>query len=149
MEMTFALIKPDAVAAKNSGKIIDMIEQHGFTIAFLQKIKITREGAELLYWIHQDKPFFAEAVQFLSSGPLLLMALSKENAIEDWRKLMGATNPAFAEEGTIRKLFGTDIEQNAVHGSDSPKSAKRELDLFFGSEDDLEEARGKINKKTQ
>lgn len=130
--MTFAMIKPDAVAAGDTGKIIDMIERDGFTVAFLQKVKLTKEGANILYDIHKDKPFFNEMVDFITSGPIVIMALAKDNAIKDFRELMGATNPAEAKEGTIRKLYGTEIGKNAIHGSDSIDNAKREMIIFFG-----------------
>ncbi len=131
MELTFAMIKPDAVLAKNSGKIIDLIEQKGFEIIRLEKGHFETEHAQAFYDVHKDRPFFGELVEFVTSGPVIVMALRKENAIADWRKLMGATNPAEAEEGTIRKLFGTDISNNAVHGSDAPETAALEIGLIF------------------
>lgn len=131
-ELTFAMIKPDAIQAKNCGKIIDMIEKNGFEILRLQKGQLSAEMADVFYGVHKDKPFFGELVEFVISGPVIIMALEKENAIADWRKLMGATNPAAAEEGTIRKLFGTSIGNNAVHGSDAAETAAMELTLFFG-----------------
>ncbi len=131
IEQTFALIKPDAIKAGVSGKIIDMIERNGFEILRLQKGQLNAELAELFYDVHKDKPFFNELVEFISSGPIVIMALQKENAVADWRKLMGATNPAEADEGTIRKEFGTSIGQNVVHGSDASETAQRELALFF------------------
>jgi nucleoside-diphosphate kinase len=131
LEQTFAIIKPDAIKARHTGKIIDMIEQHGFDILRLQKGQLSIDLAEIFYDVHKDKPFFRELVEFISSGPIIIMALQKENAIQDWRKLMGTTDPAKAEEGTIRKKFGTSIGNNAVHGSDSPETAMRELALFF------------------
>lgn len=132
MEQTLAIIKPDAVAAGNSGKIIDLIEKNGFTIDRMEKGLLKKEHAENFYEMHKDKPFFNELVDFITSGPIIIMALRKENAINDWRTLMGVTDPQKAEPGTIRKLFGTSIGINAVHGSDSPESASRELNLFFG-----------------
>ena len=131
VEQTFAIIKPDAVKAGQCGKIIDMIEQAGFEILRLQKGQISTNLAELFYDVHKDKPFFNELVEFIASGPILIMALQKDNAIADWRKLMGATNPAEAEEGTVRKRFGTSIGQNVVHGSDATETARHELGLFF------------------
>ena len=131
VEQTFAIIKPDAVKAAQCGKIIDMIEQAGFEILRLQKGQLSTNLAELFYDVHKDKPFFNELVEFIASGPILIMALQKDNAIADWRKLMGTTNPAEAEEGTVRKRFGTSIGQNVVHGSDSTETARRELGLFF------------------
>ncbi len=131
IEQTFAIIKPDAVKAGVCGKIIDMIERNGFEILRLQKGQLNTELAELFYDEHKNRPFFGELVEFISSGPILIMALQKENAVADWRKLMGATNPAEAEEGTVRKAFGASIGNNAVHGSDASESAQRELALFF------------------
>lgn len=130
-EITFAMIKPDAVAAKNGGKIIDIIEQNGFTVAGLQKINMSKTQANQLYAVHKEKPFFGEMVNFITSGPVIIMALKKENAIKAWRDLMGATNPAQAEEGTIRKKFGKSIGENATHGSDAQETAAAELSIFF------------------
>jgi len=131
MERTFAMIKPDAVAAKNSGKIIDIIEHQGFTIVRMEKVEIRADKASTFYNVHKERPFFGELVEFVSSGPVIIMALEKDNAIKAWRDLMGATNPAQAAEGTIRKKFATSIGNNAVHGSDAPETAKFELGLFF------------------
>lgn len=131
MERTFAMIKPDAVAAKNSGKIIDIIEQQGFNIVRMEKVEIRADKASTFYNVHKERPFFGELVEFVSSGPVIIMALEKDNAIKAWRDLMGATNPAQAAEGTIRKKFATSIGNNAVHGSDAPETAKFELGLFF------------------
>jgi len=131
MEKTFAIIKPDAVAANNAGKIIDMVEQNGFNILRMEKIQLSEEEAKVFYAVHKDKPFFQEVIDFMVSGPIIIMALEKENAIEAWRKLMGVTNPESADEGTIRKLFGKNIMVNATHGSDSPENAAIELGLFF------------------
>lgn len=139
VEYTFAMIKPDAVEAKNSGKIIDLIEKNGFEIVFMEKMQFAQEDAAMFYEEHKDRPFFGELVDFIISGPVIAMVLQKENAIADFRKLMGATDPSKADEGTIRKLFGASIGNNAVHGSDSAESADRELGLFFpGEEDDCE-----------
>ncbi len=131
MEKTFAIIKPDAVAAGNSGKIIDRIEQEGFKIIAMKKIRLTKKQAEGFYAVHKEKPFFNDLTDFMSSGPCIVMALEKDNAILDWRKLMGATNPADAEEGTLRKLYGKNIDNNATHGSDAPETAAIELKYFF------------------
>ena len=116
MERTFAIIKPDAVKAGNSGKIIDRIEQEGFNIVGMKKLHMSREKAELFYAVHAERPFFSELVEFMTSGPVIVMALEKDGAIAAWRDLMGATNPAEAAEGTIRKLFATSIGENATHG---------------------------------
>lgn len=131
VERTFAMIKPDAVKAKNSGKIIDMIEAHGFTIAGMRKTQLTRAQVELFYAIHKERSFFGEMVDFLVSGPVVLLALEKENAIKAWRDLMGATDPLKAESGTVRKLYGTHIGSNATHGSDAQATARMELAQFF------------------
>lgn len=136
--LTFGMIKPDAVKNRNSGKIIDMIEANGFEILRLHKVILDKETAAEFYAVHKDRPFFGEMVDFLSSGPVVIMALSKENAVQEWRNLIGATDPAKAENGTIRKLFGTSIGNNAVHGSDSDATAEEELAFFFAREIDEE-----------
>lgn len=130
-DLTFAMIKPDAVQAKNDGKIIDIIKQHGFEIIRKKTIQLTKKNAENFYAIHKNKPFFCKLITFVTSGPVIVMPLKKENAIKDWRKLMGATDPKKAETGTIRKLFGTDITSNAVHGSDAWQTAQKEIRQFF------------------
>jgi nucleoside-diphosphate kinase len=132
IEHTFAMIKPDAVAAKNAGEIISMIEKNGFEILRMQKGQLSKEMAETFYNVHKDRPFFKELVDFVTSGPVIIMALEREGAIKAWRDLMGATNPADAAEGTVRKKFGTSIGHNASHGSDAPETAGFELALFFG-----------------
>lgn len=131
MEMTFAIIKPDAVKAKNSGKIIDLIEQNGFNIVKMQKKQLTQDEAKTFYAVHKEKPFFQEVVDFMCSGPIIVLALEKAEAVTEWRKVMGATNPEKADAGTVRKLFGTGIMTNATHGSDSAENAKIELEFFF------------------
>lgn len=131
VQRTLALIKPEAVESKQTGKIIDLIEQHGFTIPQMYKIHATQEMAEKFYGVHKEKPFFGELVGNISAGPLVALVLEKENAIADWRKLMGATDPQKAEPGTIRKLFGKNISFNTVHGSDAPETAVFELKVFF------------------
>ncbi len=130
-ERTFAMIKPDAVAAKNAGKIIDLIEQNGFTIVGMRKMNIDKAKAEQFYAVHKERPFFGELVSFVTSGPVIVMALEKDNAVKAWRDLMGATDSRKADKGTIRNLFGTDIGKNAAHGSDAADTAKTELALFF------------------
>ena len=130
-KLTFAMIKPDAVAAKNSGKIIDMIEHNGFEIVRMQKVIVAKDLAEEFYAVHKERPFFGELVEFVTSAPVIIMALHKEDAINAWRELIGATDPAKAAEGTIRQQFGTSIGNNAVHGSDSSATAVNELELFF------------------
>lgn len=130
-KLTYAMIKPDAVAAKHCGKIIDEIEHNGFEIVRLQKVIVSKELAEEFYAEHKDKPFFGELVEFVVSGPVIIMALHKDNAINAWRDLIGATDPAKAAPGTIRNSYGTNIGNNAVHGSADSESAVRELGLFF------------------
>lgn len=131
MEKTFAIIKPHAVAALQGGQIISLIELNKFTIVDMKKIQITRAQAEEFYAIHREKPFFGELVDNMIAGPSIVLALEKENAIQEWRDLMGATNPAKATPGTLRRMFGVNISYNAVHGSDAPETAKTELKLFF------------------
>ena len=130
-ELTFGIIKPGAVQDGHSGKIIDLIEHNKFTIKRLQKMQLTKQQAEEFYAVHKDRPFYQEFVTTMTDGPVIVMALEKDNAISAWRDLMGATNPAEAAEGTIRKLFGRDIGHNATHGSDAPETAKVELNFFF------------------
>jgi nucleoside-diphosphate kinase len=139
IEYTFAMIKPDAVHAKNSGLIIKMIEDKGFEILRMHKIQLTKEAAEEFYEEHKDKPFFKEMVDFICSGPVIILALAKENAIKGWRDLIGATDPKKAAAETIRATFGTDLGNNAIHGSDSQESAERELSMFFVDEEDFNE----------
>jgi len=133
VERTFAMIKPDAVKAKNAGAIIEIIERNGFTIVGMEKAQIIADKAKQFYAVHKERPFFGELVEFVVSGPVIIMALERENAILEWRKLMGATDPNKADVGTLRKMFGTSIGSNAVHGSDAPETAKTELELFFPS----------------
>lgn len=131
MERTFAIIKPDAIAADNAAEIIRIIEANGFAIVRKEKKQLSQEEAQNFYAEHKERPFFGELVDYMTSGPVVLLALEAENAIQAWRDLMGATDPAKAADGTIRKMFGTDIGTNATHGSDSPESAQRELKFFF------------------
>lgn len=130
-EKTLAIIKPDVVAANKTGDIISLIEEHGFNIVRMQKMHLNPDQVRSFYSIHRDKPFFEEIVNFMSHGPIVIMVLEKENAIEDWRKLMGATDPSQAQEGTIRKIYGSNIGANAVHGSDSPQTAQTEIAQFY------------------
>jgi nucleoside-diphosphate kinase len=130
-ERTFAIIKPDAVAARHTGDIVACIERNQFTILHMQKVLLSREKAEAFYAVHKARPFFAELVEYMISGPIVVMALERDNAIESWRMLMGATNPANAQVGTLRYMFGTSIGSNATHGSDSAQTAASELALFF------------------
>ena len=131
MEKTFAIIKPDAVKAKNTGKIIDRIEKEGFDIVGMKKLQMTKAQAESFYAVHKGKGFFDGLVNFVSSGPIIVMVLAKPNAILAWRELMGATDPAKAADNTLRKLYGTNIDNNATHGSDAPETAKQEIAFFF------------------
>ena len=131
IQQTLAMIKPDAVKAKHTGKIIDRIEHEGFTIIDLKKIHLGAEQAERFYEMHKGKGFFKDLVDFMSGGPIVVLILEKENGIDAWRKLMGATDPAKADIGTIRAEFGTNVGNNAVHGSDSAEAATREIKFFF------------------
>jgi len=131
LERTLAIIKPDAIKNRYVGKIIEMLEENGFEIKAMKKLHLTKQQAEGFYIVHQDKPFYDSLTTFMSSGSIIVMVLEKENAIADYRKLMGATDPSKAEKGTIRSLYATNIEENAVHGSDSKESADFEIHYFF------------------
>ena len=131
MERTFAIIKPDSVERNLSGKILERIESQGFKILAMQRTLLTKAQAEGFYDVHKERPFFDSMTSTMSSGPVVLLVLEKENAIADWRKLMGATNPADAEAGTIRKDFAENIERNSVHGSDATETAAFEMSYFF------------------
>ncbi|MEP0366751.1 MAG: nucleoside-diphosphate kinase [Cyclobacteriaceae bacterium] len=129
--LTFTMIKPDAFAAGNSGAILKMIEEAGFSIKAMKLTKLTPTTAGGFYAVHKERPFYNDLVNYMSSGPIIAIALEKDNAVADFRKLIGATNPAEAAEGTIRKLFAKSIEANAVHGSDSDENALIEASYFF------------------
>ena len=131
IQRTFAIVKPDAVEKNVTGEIINMIEKNGFRIIGAKMLHINKAQAEGFYAVHVGKPFFNSLTDFMSRGPIVVMALEKDNAIGDWRKLMGATNPANAEDGTIRKRFAKSIEENAVHGSDAEDTARFEVSYFF------------------
>ena len=131
MELTFAIIKPDAFAAHNTGKILQRIEEAGFTIRAMRLVHLTKKEAEGFYAVHRERPFFPSLTAFMSSGPCVVMALEAPDAIRKWRALMGATDPAKADAGTLRKQFGTSIENNATHGSDAPETAAFEVGYFF------------------
>lgn len=131
MERTLAIIKPDAVAARLTGRIIQRIEDSGFQIRAMRQLRLTTAEAEGFYAVHRERPFFAGLTGFMSSGPVVVLALEAPEAIRKWRALMGATDPAQAEQGTLRKAFGTSIERNATHGSDAPETAAFELGYFF------------------
>ena len=128
---TFTMIKPDAFGAGNSGAIIKMIEEAGFSIKAAKLTQLSAAKAGDFYAVHKERPFYNDLVKYMSSGPIIAMILEKDNAVEDFRKLIGATNPAEAAEGTIRKLFATSIEANAIHGSDSDENAAIEGSFFF------------------
>lgn len=131
--ITFTMIKPYAVEKQCIGKILENINAHGFEIVALKMLKLTREQAASFYEVHKGRPFYEGLVEFMSSGPIVAAILRKENAVEAYRELIGATDPAKAAEGTIRALCGTDIQRNAVHGSDSDENARREADFFFSA----------------
>jgi nucleoside-diphosphate kinase len=131
MERTFAIIKPDAVERNLTGKVLAMIEEGGFKVVGMKRILLSKAQAEGFYYVHKERPFFGDLCSFMQRSPVVVLCLEKENAIADWRKLMGATNPANAEEGTIRKAFGVSIEENTVHGSDAPETAACEIPYFF------------------
>jgi nucleoside-diphosphate kinase len=132
LQRTLAIIKPDAVHKRAAGHIVTMIIENGFNIIGVKMLSLTKEQAEGFYAVHAGKPFFQSLADFMSSGPCVVLALEKEgDAIPAWRKLMGATNPANAEEGTVRKRFAESIERNAVHGSDAEDTARWELSYFF------------------
>ncbi len=129
--LTFTMIKPDAVENGHIGAILNKINSSGFEFKAMKLTKLSREQAEKFYEIHSERPFFNDLVQYMSSGPIVAAILEKEDAVNDFRKLIGSTNPAEAEEGTIRKMFATSISANAIHGSDSDANAKIEGDFFF------------------
>jgi nucleoside-diphosphate kinase len=131
MERTFAIIKPDAVGRQVAGQIIDTIERAGFEIRAMRLVHLTKKEAEGFYAVHAGKPFFDGLTDFMSSGPAVLMVLEAPDAIRKWRDLMGATDPGKAADGTLRKLFGTNIGSNATHGSDAPETAAYEIGYFF------------------
>ena len=131
--LTFGIIKPDAVRAGHSGSIIQRITDNGFRIRGLKLIHMTQLEAEGFYAVHRERPFFPELTKFMSSAPCVVMALEKESAVKSWRDLMGATDPAKADEGTLRKEFGGSLGENAVHGSDSDENAEIEGNFFFSA----------------
>jgi nucleoside-diphosphate kinase len=131
MERTFAIIKPDALKSRYTGRILQRIEEAGFTIRAMQLRQLSTKEAEGFYAVHRERPFFGSLTRFMSSGPCVVMALEADDAIRRWRALMGATDPAKADAGTLRKEFGASIENNATHGSDAPDTAAFELGYFF------------------
>lgn len=135
VERTFSIIKPDAIAAGNAGAILSLIEKEGFRILALRMTRLTKQQAEGFYDVHRERPFFASLVQFMTEGPIIVMALERADAIRKLREVMGATNPAHAAEGTVRKRFASGIERNCIHGSDAPETAAVELRYFFSTLD--------------
>ena len=131
VERTLMLIKPDAVKKGVEGKIIAHVQEKGFKLLALKKLKLSKEQAGQFYYVHRERPFYDELCEFMSSGPIVAVVWEGENAVERIRQIMGATNPEEAEEGTLRKLYGTNIGENAVHGSDSKESADFEIPFFF------------------
>jgi nucleoside-diphosphate kinase len=133
VERTFSIIKPDAVKAGHAGEILAMLEKAGFRIVALRMTRLSDAEAQGFYAVHREKSFFQGLVKFMTEGPIIVMALEREDAIRKLREVMGATNPANAADGTIRKLFATNIERNSVHGSDAPETAEVELRYFFNT----------------
>jgi nucleoside-diphosphate kinase len=131
MEKTLAIIKPDAVERNLIGKILDRVESNGFRIAAMKRTRLTLPVAEGFYSVHKERPFFKDLTTYMSAGPVVLLVLVRDNAVPEWRKLMGATNPKDADAGTIRKDFAIDIEKNSAHGSDSAENAAFEISYFF------------------
>jgi nucleoside-diphosphate kinase len=131
MERTLAIVKPDAVARGLTGDILKRIEASGLSVRALRKMQLTRAQAEVFYDVHKARPFYGSLCEYMTSGPVVIAVLQGERAIARWRELMGATDPAKAAPGTIRKDFGVDVEKNAVHGSDAPETAAREVAFFF------------------
>jgi len=138
MERTLTIIKPDAVAAGNAGAILAHLEREGFRIVALRRLHLTRRQAEAFYEVHRERPFYDSLVEFMTSGPCVPVALEREDAVKMLRTVMGATNPDDAAHGTIRKLYASSIERNAIHGSDSPENAAIELSFFFARTELLE-----------
>ncbi|HUO33234.1 MAG TPA: nucleoside-diphosphate kinase [Bryobacteraceae bacterium] len=135
LERTFSIVKPDAVASGHSGEILSTLEMEGFKIVALRMTRLSKVQAEGFYAVHRERPFFSSLVKFMTEGPIIVMALERDDAIAKLREIMGATNPANAAEGTIRKRFAESIERNCIHGSDGPDTAKVELAYFFSTLD--------------
>lgn len=133
LERTFGIIKPDAVANGHTGEILALIEQNGFRIVGLKMRRIAKNEAEAFYAVHKERPFFSGLVTFMTEAPVVVVVLERESAVTKWRELMGATNPANAAEGTIRKRFAENIERNSVHGSDAAETAAQEIPFFFSA----------------
>jgi len=128
---TFTILKPDTLKARNAGDIISRLEEEGFRIRAMKMLHLTEAQAQGFYYVHKERPFFPSLVKFMTEGPVILMVLEADNAIDKLRKVMGATDPAKADAGTIRKQFGINIERNAIHGSDGPETAAFEIGYFF------------------
>lgn len=131
MDMTLTILKPDSVAAGNAGNILAHLEKAGFRVAALKKMRLSKEQARAFYAVHEERPFYDDLVEFMTSGPVIPAALEREDAVPFLRQTMGATNSEEAEEGTVRNLYGTNIERNAIHGSDSAENAAQEISFFF------------------
>jgi nucleoside-diphosphate kinase len=131
LERTLSIIKPDAVEKHKIGAIIERLEAEGFKIVAMKRLQLTLNEARGFYAVHRERPFFAELTKFMSRGPIVVMALERENAIQKYRDVIGATDPKKAADGTLRKAFGTDVGENALHGSDSPETAQTEIAYFF------------------
>jgi nucleoside-diphosphate kinase len=133
LERTFAMIKPDGVETGHVGDILNIIGDSGFRVAGMKRIRLSRLEAEAFYAVHKERPFFPGLINFMTEGPVVVLVLEREDAIARWREVMGATNPANAAEGTIRKRFAENIERNCVHGSDAPETAAQEIPFFFST----------------
>ena len=132
MERTLTILKPDSVSAGKAGAILAHLEKEGFRVLGLRKTRLSQDQARVFYAVHKERPFYGALVTFMTEGPVVVAALARENAVAHLRKTMGATDSRKAEPGTIRNLFGTDVERNAIHGSDSPENAAKEIAFFFG-----------------
>ena len=135
VERTFSILKPDAVAGGHSGEILAMLEKAGFRVIGMRMLKLSREQAEGFYAVHRERPFFSSLVKFMTEGRIIALALEREDAVKKLREVMGATDPAKAGEGTVRKRFAASIERNCIHGSDAPETAAVELNYFFSTMD--------------
>ena len=131
MSLTFSIIKPDATKRNITGSINELIEKNGLRIIAQKRIKLTNKQAEQFYDVHNDKPFFRDLIEYMTSEPVVVQVLSSDNAVKKYREVMGATNPDNASDGTIRKLFALNVQENSVHGSDSEENAKKEIEFFF------------------
>ncbi len=135
MERTFSIIKPDAVSSGHAGSILALLEKEGFKIRGLRMLRLAKAQAEGFYAVHKERPFYGSLVTFMTEGPVIAMVLEREDAVKKLREVMGATNPANAADGTIRKLFAESIERNSIHGSDAPETAAQEIPFFFTAAD--------------